>query len=339
MDGVQLARTCAVAGIAAGRRIRDTLYAMPLAERGTRCTSRLKPVKNVRADAVAEEVGLAALADLSHAVGHPLELIVDVTKGESLRIGASNGPPAIWVSFDAVDGTVKVAGLGNELPGRLRAANDGAWAATMAFTAPTTKALHELTVGDFVVAAVVDGNPTVQETYPQDVICVPGMNGLESYDVTRDRERRVFTSTNCRLAQSMVFLDGFQAYDRETRAVGDEELAVELYRRLINRHEGGAYDVLRQFGSLSALQRVMLGWREGLPWYESQGTAFIVINENLPNLIPSVPIVEGAGGLCVDFDGQPLRERTLAAGRTSIVYAANESVRDHVLQIIRQARA
>ena len=340
MGSVEIARACAAAGIAAGKKIREALYAMPLAERGRPCTSRLKPARNVRADAVAEEIGLGELEALGAALGAPIELIGDVAKGESFRIGASGRMPVIWGSFDAVDGTIKVAGLGNDLPARFRAANDGAWAATMAFTAPTTKPLQALSIGDFVAVAVVDGNPTIHETYPQEVITIPGEQGrLETYDVTGARERRLFTSTNRSVAQSMVFLDGFQAYDRETRAPGDEELVVELYRRLINRHEGGAYDVLRQFGSLSAVQRVMLGWRDGPLWYESQGTAFIVVNENLPNLIPSVPIIEGAGGECVDFAGRPLRQHTLVSGRTSVVYAANEDVRAYILSIIGAAQS
>jgi hypothetical protein len=311
---------------------------MPLADRGKPCPSLLKPAKNVQADAQAEAIGLRALAQLSRRVGCPIRLIVDVAAGTALTIGHEKTGPVIWASFDAIDGTIKVAGLGNALPGRVRAANDGAWAASFAFTAPTMKPLQVLTLGDFVVAAVVDGNPTRCVTYPQDVVTLPGANGLETYDVTATRRRRVFTSTNTNLSQSMVFLDGFQAYDYETCRAGDDALAVELYRQLINRHAGGAYDVIRQFGSLSALSRMMLGWRDGRVWYESQGAAFIVVNENLPNLIPAVPIIDGAGGICVDLDNQSLRRRALSAGRTSIVYAANESVRRHVLRVVRAAR-
>ena len=89
---------------------------------------------------------------------------------------------------------------------------------------------------------------------------------------------------------------------------------MELYRRLTDRHGGGAFDVLRQYANLSALGRVLFGWREPPVWIESQGAAYLVVNENVPNLIPSVPLVAGAGGVSVDFAGAPLAGRPLRCG-------------------------
>jgi hypothetical protein len=66
----------------------------------------------------------------------------------------------VFAHLDAVDGTIKVGGLGNDLAaGRIRVANDGNWGVAAAFTAPTDRALDALRFGDFVAAAVVDGNP------------------------------------------------------------------------------------------------------------------------------------------------------------------------------------
>src|SRR6185295_16632062 len=113
----------------------------------------------------------------------------------------------------------------------------------------------------------------------------------------------------------------------------------ELYRLLADRHAGGAFDVLRQYANLSALPRVMLGWREAPVWVESQGAGYLVVNENLANLIPSVPLIVGAGGLSVDFDGRPLAARRLADGRTSVLHAANAPLCERLLAIIRDARA
>ena len=339
MTATALASRCALAGIAAGREIRSTVQRMALRERAQPCTSILKPRGNRQADAAAEAVGIRHLERLSVALRHPIKLLPDANQPPHV-IGTSKGTAAIWVSFDAVDGTVKVAGLGNDLRHhKMRAANDGAWAPVMAFTAPTDKQPHDLRIGDFIAAAVVDGNPTRYKTYPQEIIAGADRDDrLRTYELIGTRKRRLFTSSNPELAQSFVFLDAFQAYDRETRVAGDEELAVEVYRRLINRHDGGAYDVLRHFGSLSALQRLMLGWHGGSPWYEPQGAAFIIINENLPNLIPAVAIAEGGGALCVDFDGRPLRARRLGAGRTSVVYAANRDLLRVVMRLIQQAR-
>jgi hypothetical protein len=339
MTATAFASRCALAGIAAGREIRRTVQGMARRERAQPCTSILKPRGNKQADAAAEAVGIRHLERLSAALRHPIKLLPDADQPPHL-IGTSRGTAAIWVSFDAVDGTVKVAGLGNDLRRRrVRAANDGAWAPAMAFTAPTDKQPHDLRVGDFIAAAVVDGNPTRYKTYPQEIMALADRDGrLCTYELVGTRKRRLFASSNLELAQSFVLLDAFQAYDRETCVAGDEELAVEVYRGLINRHDGGAYDVLRHFGSLSALQRLMLGWHDGSLWYEPQATAFIVINENLPNLIPAVAIAEGAGALCVDFDNRPLRARRLGAGRTSVVYAANRDILRGVMRLIRQGR-
>ena len=338
MKAAALATRCALAGIVAGRDIRDTVQRMALGERAKTCTSVLKPRNHV-VDAAAEAVGIRHLERLSTALRCPVKLLPEADQPPHV-IGASPSAAGIWVSFDAVDGTVKVAGLGNDLRRRrLRAANDGAWAPVMAFTAPTAKQPQDLRIGDFIAAAVVDGNPNRYKTYPREVITAADKRGrLRTYEIVGVRKRRLFTTSNRELAQSFVFFDAFQAYDRQTRAPGDEELAVEVYRRLINRNDGGAYDVLRHFGSLSALQRLMLGWHDRSHWYEPQGAAFVVINENLPNLVPAVVIAEGAGGLCVDFDGVPLRGRRLGAGRTSVVYAANRRILRGIMQLIGQAR-
>jgi len=80
----------------------------------------------------------------------------------------------------------------------------------------------------------------------------------------------------------------------------------------------------------------MLGWREDPVWLESQGGAFLVINENLPNLVPSVPVIRGAGGFSVDFEGRSLLDRRLVEGRTSVLHAANAALRDHCLGVIAE---
>ncbi len=227
----------------------------------------------------------------------------------------------------------------------IRLANDGGWGVGFACTAPTRAAVEALRIGDFVVAAVVDGNPTRVRVHPHEVVTVPVDGAPASIDMS-DRPAvvaalrgapRVFTSTQTTLAQAVVYLDSFQAFDRNTQLAGDEALVVELYRRLINRHEGGAFDVWRQYGNLSALLRMLLGWRGERPWIESQGGAFVVVNENFANLIPAVPLMLGAGGCSVDFSGRPLADRRLVEGRTSVIHAANEVLRDRLLAIVRDA--
>src|SRR6185369_13746280 len=117
-----------------------------------------------------------------------------------------------------------------------------------------------------------------------------------------------------------------------------ERVGVELYRLLTDRHGGGAFDVLRQYANLSALGRILFGWREPPVWIESQGGAYVVVNENVPNLIPAVPLVAGAGGVSVDFEGEALRARPLTDGRTSVIHAANAGLAMCLVALVRRAR-
>jgi len=338
--GDPTATTCAEAALAAGREIRALVHAMDPRERARHRTPLLKPGGGYGArqvDALAEEVGLAHLERLARDLGCTLELLVDPAAGTTHRVG--RGARTIWASMDAIDGTVKVAGLGERQEDRVRLANDGGWAAGFAFTAPTERGLSDLAFGDFRVAVVVDGNPTRYRAYPQDLVALPTADGITTWEATERPWRRVFTTTGTDLSQLWAYLDVFQAYDLDTRQAGDEAVGVELYRRLTDRHGGGAFDVLRQYANLSALGRVLFGWREPPVWIESQGAAYLVVNENVPNLIPSVPLVAGAGGVSVDFAGRDLAARPLRAGRTSVLHAANAAVCRRVLEIVAEARS
>jgi hypothetical protein len=337
-----IARACALAALVAGREIRALVHAMPPVERARPATPILKPHGGYGArhvDAGAEALGIAHLERLAADVGLGIDVLVDPVAGEALPIGPPGGATRIWASMDVIDGTVKVAGLGRTSPDRVRLANDGGWAAAFAFTLPTAKGIDELVLADFVIAVLVDGNPTRYRAYPQDVVTLPAAGGPVTLEVTDGDERRVFTTTSEDLGQLWVSLDVFQAYDLATRRDGDEAVGAELHRLLADRHGGGAFDVLRQYANLSALTRLLLGWRDPPTWIESQGAAFVVVNENLPNLIPAVPIVAGAGGTSVDFDGRPLLARRLADGRTSVIHAANGALRDRLLAVVASARA
>lgn len=344
MPAPDVARACAEAALEAGRAIRTLVHAMDPVRRAEPTTSLLKPKGGYgarRVDADAEALGLARLAVLADHIGIPIELLSgagDAAGTASHRLGRAAGAARIWAAMDAIDGTVKVAGLGPRLPDRVRLANDGGWAAAFAFTAPTTTPPEALVLGDFTTAVIVDGNPTRYRAYPQDLVTLPDDDGLATFEVTDATPRRVFTTSGTDLGQLWTYLDVFQAYDHETAQPGDVALGAALYPLLTDRHAGGGFDVLRQYANLSALGRMLLGWREPPVWVESQGGAYLVVNENMPNLIPAVPIIAGAGGLSVDFDGRPLRERPLAAGRTSIVHAANRPVCDAVLALVARAR-
>src|SRR5262249_54260251 len=146
------------------------VHAMPPEERARVATPLLKPGGGYgarRVDAEAEKVGLARLERLAHEVGHPIAVLVEPATGVSHRLGPEGDGRTIWASMAAIDGTVKVAGLGAPQPDRVRLANDGGWAAAFAFTAPTATPAPELTLGDFTLAAVIDGNPPRWRAYPE----------------------------------------------------------------------------------------------------------------------------------------------------------------------------
>jgi hypothetical protein len=340
---------CAIRALEAGRRIRAVVQAMPLDERGRRVDAVLKPgaALTLQVDRAAEEVGVACFEQLAAELGHRVHLIVDPVAGQVIELGRAPHRRVVFAHLDAVDGTIKVGGLGNDLAaGKVRVASDGNWGVAAAFTAPTEHPLDALCFGDFVAAAVVDGNPLRYRAHPEEVVTVPAPGGLASYDLgaapavlaALRRAPRVYTSTATVLGQSTVYLDGFQAFDLDTRRPGDDRVAADLYRLLINRHDGGAFDITRQYGNLSALLHALLGWRGAPPWMESQGAGFVVVNENMANLIPAMPIVAGAGGLSVDFDGRPMAQRRLTDGRCSVVHAANAALRDALMQLVSRAR-
>jgi hypothetical protein len=340
---------CALRAIDAARHIRTVVQQMPIAERGRTVETALKPGAAIalQVDRTAEQIGIAAFTRLAAEVGYRIHVIVDAARAQVIELGRSTARQVIFAYLDAIDGTIKVGGLDNDLvAGKIRVASDGAWAVATAFTAPTDRPLESLRLADFVAAAVLDGNPPRYRAHPEEVVTVPLDGTLVSFDVggapavtaVLRHAARVFTSTTTRLNRAVVFFDAFQAFDHETRAPGDEVLVIELYRRLMNRHAGGAFDVVRQYGSLSAILNSLLGWRGAPPWMESQGAAFIAVNENLPNLIPSIPLVAGAGGVSVDFDGRPLGERRLIDGRCNVVHAANPTICNAVLQLVATAR-
>jgi hypothetical protein len=51
-----------------------------------------------------------------------------------------------------------------------------------------------------------------------------------------------------------------------------------------------------------------------------------------------MPIVAGAGGLSIDFDGRPMAEHRLIDGRRSVIHAANAAMRDALLALVARAR-
>ena len=319
-------------------------------------TSLLKPgslaaLPDIIGEEAAFEVLESLRTSLSEVIGCELthiqlRVIIDADKQSYHSIGQGSAESVIWVYLDAVDGTIKVAGLGNETD-RIRVVNDGSFASAIAMTLPGKKTMDELTVGDFAVAAICDasmaGSSDSPGLFPRGCLTVQQEDGTyltRSFGPDATISRPAYTSTNTNLQQSFVFLDAFQAFDRKTARPGDEELAIRVFSSLINRNQGGAFDVLRSYGSLSSIIRNMISDQpreEGL-WIEAQCTAFVVVNENLPNLIPVVPLLVGCGAICTDFEGKDLLKRKLVEGRTSVAYSANLSIHKSIMAIVAQSK-
>jgi len=69
-------------------------------------------------------------------------------------------------------------------------------------------------------------------------------------------------------------------------------------------------------------------------------TLFITINENLPSIIPCLPIILGARGIARTFDGTPIEDIPLCnapQGRLNMYYAANKHIDAQTQTLITKA--
>lgn len=149
--------------IEAGQAVVAAVTAIPLDQRSQKQQSVLKPPPGLAAvpDCVGEDAAFAILQQLASRLACEVRVIIDQHNYHSIKpTGAMFRH--VWTYLDAVDGTIKVAGLGNE-PKRVRAANDGSWAVGIALGYPTDAELQDLKLSDFKVGG--------RECAGADVIC------------------------------------------------------------------------------------------------------------------------------------------------------------------------
>lgn len=139
-------------------------------------------------------------------------------------------------------------------------------------------------------------------------------------------------STQTNLGQGVVVFDGFQAFDRNSVTEEAGELAGRVWIKLADRNNGGAFDLWRNYGNISSFIKNQLGSND----YESQGVAHVTVNENMNNLMPLYWINNGAGGYSVDFEGKDLGKMKLTDGRPNVILAANEPIKEKLLNLIAQ---
>jgi len=318
-----LDRKLADTALEIGFAIRKKVNEIPLEMRAELTASVLKS-GNVYVDAQAEDVAFEKLFQLSKDIDREIRVIVDAQKNEYHAIG--KGELHVWCYLDAIDGTIKLAGLGkSKIPS---VGNNGCWAAGIAFSTSTQNSLEKLTIKDFHIAAIVDGNPTQFRAYPPSAVSFSEV----TYESDGGNWYPLTTSTQKELARTTLIFDGFQAYDRNSAPKGCEDLVVEVYRKISNRNEGGAFDVVRMYGTMGEVLRQLLERKGHL---EPQGGGAVALNENLPNLIPLVPILEGAGAQIVTFEGELVRDRSIISPRPNVIYAANPALKDTLLDLVR----
>ena len=298
---------------------------LSLLERSSTKPSLLKGNATMMPDAVGEQAIIGELEQEASRYGPvAFDFILDPSAGTAHRIGSGN--MVRWVYADPLDGTIKVAGLGNE-QGKPRVVNDGVWGSGVAATRITDKPLDALVLSDFVFGSIADGIPADSALYPTNAYVYDGMTqssfGFDANGRTAIVPRLI-TSSQTNLGQGIVAYDSFQACDRNSAPEGSEGLAVDTFRVLFNRNEGGAFDIARSYGQFSSILRGMFGY-EGV---EPQMVAFVVLNENLPNVVPVYSLIRGAGGFATDFQGNDLGDRKLADPRPNVIYSANEAIRD-----------
>lgn len=340
---VRLEEQLAYEALNIGFSVRKVVNSLPRNKRADLGTSVLKPYeagKSKMADIVGERAGFEILERLSKNIGHPIYVIMnDPSSGQYQKIGGESDT-VVWCSFDAVDGTVKVAGLGNDPSHSIyRVGGNGFWGAGVAFTRPISSDVHGLRVGDFVSSALVQGNPQMYREHPPNAFCFHDDSGVlrtfEADEKVGGHRYSLTVSSQTNISQSMINFESFQGYDRNSAPRECEGLAVEIFKRICNRNDGGAFDYVRFYANISEVLCQLLERKDG--GIEPQGAGAITLNENYASSIPFTPIIEGAGGFVVDFFGHPVRDRLVTSSRPNVVIAANEEILKSLLGIVQSS--
>jgi len=302
--------------------------------------SILKGEKTKNVDAAGEDISIKYLERIAKEQNVGVRLIIEPTKNSFYDIG--QGDMRVNTYLDPVDGTIKLAGLGNEA-NVLRMINDSVWGFGVSFTLPTDKEIKDLQIKDFVYSTLVDGNPSQYPHFPTNAFSILEDGTIKTFEEIEQRYTgrpdhpkydggtiKLITSSQTNLGQGIVGWDAFQGFDRNSAESGTEELISKVYEKVANRNAGGAFDLWRIYGDFGDILRGHLGY-EGL---EPQGYSRISFNNHLGNAVPVYSVYKGAGGSVVDFSGIDIGERKLYEGRTNMVFAANKTVEEKLLALI-----
>ncbi len=317
-----------------GLKIRKEINRMSFEERVGYSSSILKGPKTPYVDVIAEKIALKELHKFGSSRGIKFGVIIDPLKMDVEYIGA--GKSLVYSCIDPVDGTIKVAGLGNE-HSKMRLSNDGVWGCAASFTEVTDKPIADLKIKDFKYSAIVDGNPRIHSISPDhayttvdsnsNILAVEKLERKTRFGNKSDLVKLV-TSSQSDQGNGSLLIDDFPAYDRKTARPNAEEMADKLRKLFVNRNDGGFFDIGHIYGTSTEILIQMLA-REGI---EPQGLARVVINDHYGNTIPAYWIIRGAGGEVTDFKGIDLGEKLLIDHRQDILTSANKAIKNKMLK-------
>lgn len=328
-----------------GIKIREEMHKVPYKKRGQLGKSILKGEETFYADILGEEIAFSMIKDFAKRHEINFKIILDLKNSRTYDINFGDESDPIYCFLDPVDGTLKVTGL-RKSNSRTQIGSDGAWGCGISFTKPTTKMLQDIKVGDFIYSALVEGCPPMYDgTYPTNAFTVVNNKEVQSYErLERDKYGykkgsilKLTTSSQERMDKAVICLDAFETFDGrpETReTIGNPgKFAGDVYKLIVNTHEGGAFAVWSAYGAAAEYLRQLFGYdNPNLP--DAMGSARIALNDDWGNCIPCYSIFKGAGGEASDWRGSDLGDHNLSEKRTNVVFTANSSIKNKIFALI-----
>ncbi|MBI4894151.1 MAG: hypothetical protein HY833_00200 [Candidatus Aenigmarchaeota archaeon] len=337
----QLTRKLVDTGLRLSYDIADTINSTPRTERVGSMESKLKVGVEAqwakKSDVMAENIAIRYLRNLSEQIERKIIMVVDPRSGRTFEVGNYTRNDPIYCENDSIDGTKILDGFGNDQErGIYRLGSNGHYGTATAFTMPTKKDVKDVAVGDFEVSVMIEANPTVHRTHPTSAAAWRDEAGdIGTYENNRKYgdfyKLRMSSQTN--FSKSVAILDFFSAFDETSAVEGMKELAWNAYKRLSDRNGGGAFDVCRSYALTSDLLAELFERADGN--IEPRGTARVSINEHLGNLVPMYPIIRGAGGSIVDFEGNDAGGKKISEKRQNFVASSNDAIKNHILGQLR----
>lgn len=323
-----------------GRKVCNKINNMSYLERIKFGKSLLKGEKTRMVDIIGEKIIFKRLKKIARENDLFFLVIIDVDSKKVYPIGEPK-KKIIYCVPDPVDGTIKVTGLGSE-DEMARSGDDDVWGFSISFTKPLDKKLEDLEVKDFVYSTIIDGNPSKYYAYPLNATSFPTKGNVQTLGIF---EKNIFGykkgetiplyTSNCKnLSRGIVCFDAFQGFDRKTAKPGTEELSIKIFSKLINRNEGGAFDIWKIYGTCADFLRNMIGYRTK-KLFGPQGVARIATNDALTNYLPIYSIAKGAGGEVIDLNGEDVGNKKLFGERPNTLFVANSEIKKQILEKLK----